>query len=171
MSLSKAVSSPMTSADRVAKLALARHWVKYIISGSNQKKFSRCIHGEYTTEKWGATFSGEDLTFRLRNRNRDGEILFGPPQRVLTQRDVYIHADPCRCTVNIEQVDVFSDGMLEKHKFVVLPCPTEFIPRQAEFVGHVPEEFASYPVLQDPELLMAIARNMDLGWSNPVVDY
>ena len=53
----------------------------------------------------------------------------------------------------------------------MLPCPTEFIPRQAEFVGDVPEEFASYPVMQDPELLMAIARNLDLGWSNPVVDY
>ena len=171
MSLSKAVSSPMTSADRVARLALARRWVKYIISGSNQKKFSTCLHGEYMTETWGATFSGEDLTFRLRNRNRDGEILFGPPQRVLTQRDVYVHADPWRCTVNIQQVDAFSDGMQEEHKFVLLPCPTEFIPRQAEFVGHVPEEFASYPVLQDPELLMAIARNMDLGWSNPVVDY
>ena len=170
MSLSKAVLSPMTSADRVAKLVLARHYVEYIISGLNQEKFRR-IHAEFTTEKWVATVSGEDLTFRLRNRNSNGEILFGPPQRVLTQRDVYVHADPWRCTVNIQQVDVFSDGMQEKHKFVMLPCPTEFIPRQAECVGHVPEEFASYPVMQDPELLMAIARNLDLGWSNPVVDY
>ena len=171
MSLSKAVSSPMTSADRVAKLAMARHWVKYIISGSNQKKFSTCIHGENMTETWGATFSGEDLTFRLRNRNRDGEILFGPPQRVLTQRDVYIHADPCRSTVNIEQVDVFSDGIQEEHKFVLLPFLPDRLPVPAEFVGDVPEEFASYPVLQDPEVLISIARNMDLGWSNPVVDY
>ena len=160
----------MTSADRVAKFALARHYVEYIISGLNQEKFRRIL-GESTTETWVAEVSGEDLTYRLRNRNRDGQILFGPPQRVLTQRDVYVRADPWRCTVNIQQVDIFSDGMLEKHNFVVLPCPTEFIPRQAEFVGHVPEEFASYPVLQDPELLIAIARNLDLGWSNPVVDY
>ena len=61
--------------------------------------------------------------------------------------------------------------MQETHIFVILPCPTDFIPRQAEFVGHVPKEFASYPVLQDPELLIAIARNIDLGWSNPIVDY
>ena len=170
MSLSNAVSSLQLSEDRVSKLALARHYVEYIISGDNKQRFER-IHGESTTETWVATFSGKDLTFRLRNRNRDGEILFGPPQRVLTQRDVYVHADPWRCTVNIEQVDVFSDGMLEEHFFVMLPCPTEFIPRQAEFVGHVPEEFASYPVLQAPEVLISIARNMDLGWSNPVVDY
>ena len=170
MSLSKAVSSPMTSADRVAKLALARHYVEYIISGLNQEKFRR-IHAEFTTEKWVATVSGEDLTFRLRNRNRDGEILFGPPQRVLTQRDVYVHADPWRCTVNIQQVDAFSDGIQEEHKFVLLPFLPDRLPVPAEFVGDVPEEFASYPVLQDPEVLISIARNMDLGWSNPVVDY
>ena len=113
MSLSNAVSSLQLSEDRVSKLALARHYVEYIISGDNKQRFER-IHGESTTETWVATFSGKDLTFRLRNRNRDGQIVFGPPQRVLTQRDVYVHADPWRCTVNIQQVDVFSDGMLLK---------------------------------------------------------
>ena len=168
MSLSKAVSSPMTSADRVAKFALARDYVNYIISGQNKQSYRR-IHGEQTTETWVATFSGNDLTSRL--HNWDGKTVCGPIQRALTQRDVYIHADPCRCTVNIRQVDAFSDGMLEKHKFVFLPCPTDWLPRQAEFVGDVPEEFASYPVLQDPDLLIAIARNLDLAWTSQIVNY
>ena len=158
MSLSTAVSSPLTSEDRVSKLALARDYVKYIISGENKQSYKR-IHGEQTTETWVTTFSGNDLTSR--HHNWDGKTVCGPIQRALTQRDVYVHADPCRCTVNINQVDAFSDGMLETHKFVILPCPTDFLPKQGELVEDV-EEFASYLVLQDPELLIAIARNLYL---------
>ena len=167
MSLSTAVSSPLMSEDRVFKLALARDYVNYIISGSNKQRFER-IHGEQTSETWVATFSGNDLTSRL--YDWDGKTVFGPAQRALTRRSVYVHADPWRCTVNIKQVDTFSDGMLETHKFVILPCPTDFLPKQGELVEDV-EEFASYLVLQDPELLIAIARNLDLGWSSQIVDY
>ena len=50
------------------------------------------------------------------------------------------------------------------------PCVPGIYPNLSDF-GDVPEEFASYPVLQDPDLLIAIARNLDLAWTSQIVNY
>ena len=62
--------------------------------------------------------------------------------------------------------------MRETHEFVILPRPTPHSPLSGgEFVGKVPEKFASLHVVNDTKVLIAIARNLDLGWSSQIVDY
>ena len=105
-----------------------------------------------------AILSENDLKLSL--VNQAGKKVFGPPQHALTQRSVNVRADACGCTVNIKQVDAFS---LETHKFVVLQCPTDLLPKEGELVGYMQEKFALYHVLHDASVLIVILRNLDLG--------
>ena len=85
-----------------------------------------------------AILSENDLKLSL--VNQAGKKVFGPPQHALTQRSVNVRADACGCTVNIKQVNAFSDSMLETHEFVILPCPTDFLPKQGQFIRACAEE-------------------------------
>ena len=168
MSLSKAVSSLQLSEDHDSKLELAKRYVKYMISGNNSAKF-KYVHCA-ANETWVVILDKQDLKTGL--MNQAGEIVFGPPESCLRHRVVYVKVDSLACTVHVKQVDDYSDGRREKHDFVILPRPTPQSPLSGgEFIGNVPKAFASYLVLQDPELLVSIARNLDLGWSIQIVDY